>query len=383
MKWFSMLTLSLLLIPQPSSAALCAQSLAFTNSTERLIAYLNLLLDQRVIDQGDIVRFSQSLQSATLINPISDQDAVISSSKQVHQREIAAQLRNADRLKLLEWSQNLVKDHKRIEGLRADAKGDTRDVFQKIEFHSLPGGTLIKDGKRVVVPPFEMMSTPVTQKQWVEIMGENPSFFVDGNDSIILEINGMKYKMRPDNPIENISWWSAAEFANRLSTRAGLTPFYDFSTKNFASGRPEGGSLKESVRWRSNYKVSDFQKDGYRMPTNEELAYMFVTAETEKRDTFELLDATERERYAWGENAGESTHPVGQLLPLSIDGKPFYDLIDNVSEYTSTAVEGKQFTAFLIRGGNWIMPLSISGPTRAWANDQTIFTGFRLVRTLK
>ena len=41
------------------------------------------------------------------------------------------------------------------------------------------GGGKEKDKVEVnLTHPIEVMSTPVTQKQWVEIMGENPSHFV-------------------------------------------------------------------------------------------------------------------------------------------------------------------------------------------------------------
>ena len=48
----------------------------------------------------------------------------------------------------------------------------------------------------------EVMSTQVTQKQWVEIMGENPSRFSDGKDSIVVNIKGKSVRMNPDHPLK-------------------------------------------------------------------------------------------------------------------------------------------------------------------------------------
>ena len=54
----------------------------------------------------------------------------------------------------------------------------------------------------------------VTQKLWTDIMGRNPS--------IVEDILGMK-------PAENITWWHALQFCNKLSELEGLRPVYDLS----------------------------------------------------------------------------------------------------------------------------------------------------------
>ena len=72
--------------------------------------------------------------------------------------------------------------------------------------------------------PIEVQSTPVTQKQWVEVMGENPSHFIEGEDSDVLSFYGKDIKLQPDHPVESVTWWSVLEFANRLSGQHGLPP---------------------------------------------------------------------------------------------------------------------------------------------------------------
>ena len=52
-----------------------------------------------------------------------------------------------------------------------------------------------------------MGKTPVTQKQWRDIMGNNPSLF-QGNDS---------------NPVEQVSWNDVQEFLKVLNKKTGLT----------------------------------------------------------------------------------------------------------------------------------------------------------------
>jgi formylglycine-generating enzyme required for sulfatase activity len=65
----------------------------------------------------------------------------------------------------------------------------------------------------VTVSPFAIAKTEVTQMQYADIMGVNPSFH-----------RGM------DNPVENVSWHDAVLFCNRLSEREGLEPCYDPAT---------------------------------------------------------------------------------------------------------------------------------------------------------
>ena len=61
-------------------------------------------------------------------------------------------------------------------------------------------------------------------------MEENPSKFTKGEHSIVASnINGKSIQMQPDNPVENITWWSALVFANKLSEQYGLKPAYDLS----------------------------------------------------------------------------------------------------------------------------------------------------------
>jgi formylglycine-generating enzyme required for sulfatase activity len=54
----------------------------------------------------------------------------------------------------------------------------------------------------VLEKAFYLMTTPVTQKQWEQVMGENPSFF-----------------KHPDRPVETISWYQAQIFVTRLNAR--------------------------------------------------------------------------------------------------------------------------------------------------------------------
>ena len=87
----------------------------------------------------------------------------------------------------------------------------------------------------VTVSDFYMSKYEVTQKEYQEIMGNNPSNF-----------SGERF------PVENVSWLDAAAYCNARSKKEGLTPVYTIEGQN--------------VSW-------DRSADGYRLPTEAEWEY--------------------------------------------------------------------------------------------------------------
>ncbi|HKN19336.1 MAG TPA: SUMF1/EgtB/PvdO family nonheme iron enzyme [Dissulfurispiraceae bacterium] len=193
----------------------------------------------------------------------------------------------------------------------------------------------------VCVNDFFIGKYDVTQGQWKEIMGDNPSQFNRCGDNC---------------PVENISWNDTQEFIKKLKQRIG---------KNF------------------------------RLPTEAEWEYA-ARSRGEKDKWAGTSIEPELGEYAWFDlNSGGMTHPVGKKRP---NGAGLYDMSGNVWEWCQDLYDENYYgnspknnpagpdsgTNRVLRGGSWFngagytrsaKRLSIV-PDYRDSND-----GFRLVRT--
>jgi len=127
--------------------------------------------------------------------------------------------------------------------------------------------------------PFYMMDTPVTQAMWEAVMGENPSYFNEGNGA-------------EDRPVECVSWNDVQEFIKKLN--------------------------------------EIYEDDGieFRLPTEAEWEYACRAGSTTAYHFGD--DPSELSKYAWyGENSGGRTHRVAQKKP---NAWGLYDMHGNVWE---------------------------------------------------
>jgi formylglycine-generating enzyme required for sulfatase activity len=185
-----------------------------------------------------------------------------------------------------------------------------------------------KPAHTVTVKSFYMGKYEVTQKEWREVMGNNPSYFK--GDTL---------------PVEQVSWYEAVEYCNRLSLKEGLSPAY----------RGSGDAI-----------VCDFNASGYRLPTEAEWEY---AAKGGNKDylSYEYSGGNSVDGVAWySGNSGNSTHPVGTKSPNSLG---LYDMSGNVWEWC-----WDRYGSY--SGGSQTDPVGpvSSGPGRvarggSWAND--------------
>ncbi|MGO4373624.1 formylglycine-generating enzyme family protein [Paenibacillus sp. MCAF20] len=84
-------------------------------------------------------------------------------------------------------------------------------------------------GQNVTLSSFYIGKYEVTQKEWMDVMGSNPSAF-KGDDL----------------PVETVSWYDAVEYCNKRSIKEGLTPYYHIDKNN---KDPKNKSETDHLRW--------------------------------------------------------------------------------------------------------------------------------------
>jgi len=206
---------------------------------------------------------------------------------------------------------------------------------------------------RVTVNSFYMTKYPVTQKEYEEVMGVNPSKFKDYN-----------------SPVENVNWYEAVEYCNKRSLKEELSPAY--KTSWF-------GGLK----WNRD-------ANGYRLPTEAEWEYACRAGTTTPFSTGNNI-WTDQANYDRKRIYRNKTTPVGSFTPNQWG---LYDMHGNVWEWcwdwygdysgeTTDPSGASSGLARVLRGGSWYSSARIIRSANRGNSIPTARSadfGFRVVR---
>ncbi len=202
----------------------------------------------------------------------------------------------------------------------------------------------------------QVFKTEVTQALYEAVMGNNPSYF-KGDDL----------------PVENISWYDAIYFCNKLSEIMGLLPVY------IVNGSTNTADWKYTPHTKATIIssiIQDEQANGFRLPTKEEWQYAAKGGESYKYAGNDDLDDL-----GWyKENSDNKTHPVAQKEANSYG---LYDMSGNVKEWCWDAW-GNEYRVMM--NGSYLDDASTCRITKVNGNLASTIshdTGFRIVQSIK
>ena len=230
-------------------------------------------------------------------------------------------------------------------------------------------------GKDKTISNFYIGKYEVTQKEWVEIMGSNPSEFLGEN-----------------LPVENVNWYDCVEYCNTRSLKEGLEPYYTID-KNKKDPYNDNGL--DEIKWTV---IINEGANGYRLPTEQEWEYAAGGGKMSKNYTYSGGNILNEVGYYWC-NSGDldlkgkewnwsllqnnncKTKIVGSKLPNELG---IYDISGNVREWcydwhnNDTDPKGR-----VLKGGGWIGAdycCEINFQGNYEANGKGSDTGLRLCR---
>jgi formylglycine-generating enzyme required for sulfatase activity len=228
---------------------------------------------------------------------------------------------------------------------------------------------------QVTVSSFYIGKYEVTQKEWQEVMGSNPS-------------NWKGDKL----PVEQVSWYDAVEYCNQRSRKEGLTSCY---TIDKTSKDPNNTNQNDSSKW----KVSvNWSANGYRLPTEAEWEY--AARGGVKSKGYKYAGSNDIGSVAWYDgNCDDITHEVGTKVANELG---IFDMTGNILEwcwdwydagyYAKSSGSNPTGAASgenrVLRGGSWFINCGggycrVTSRISSWPSYRFSFHfGFRIVRSI-
>ena len=246
-----------------------------------------------------------------------------------------------------------------------------------------PPSYVFVSGRSITIPDMYVCDHEVTRGEYKEVMETDPSeasaYDKDGNkltgDAVL------------NNPVDNVNWYAAIAYCNKLSLKENLTPCYsvngvtDWESLAYSSIPTSSNSTWDELTY-------DKEADGYRLPTEAEWEW--------------LARGGENYTYAGSNTVGDvawytsNTNDTGsrEVKTKQANGYGLYDMSGNVREWcydwhgtveSSTADTGASSGSYRVqRCGSWNYDAgfcAVSDRNCDYPCYQNNYFGFRVVRS--
>jgi len=198
-------------------------------------------------------------------------------------------------------------------------------------FVFIEGGRFVNKGSNYygsgeVISDFYMGKYEVTQQEWIDVVGDNPSKHQDNN-----------------LPVEMVNWYDCIEYCNKRSIKEGLELYYNIDKdKKDSNNKCDYDNIKWTI-------TINEEANGYRLPTEAEWEYAASGGKMSQNYTYSGSNNVDEVAWYW-KNAGDKY----------LTGAWDWSIIEN-NNNTVKPIGNKQ--------ANELGLYDMSGNVREWCED--------------